>query len=220
MATKKEAISKEKIISFYMEYALEHNQKPTSVYQLMKINGASESEFYPFFGSLEGLDKEIFAVFFEKTLELLNKNPETETYGMKNKMLGFYFTFFEMLTANRSYVVMSLKEHKSHLKNLGQLSTLRNHFKNYIADIITEDERTKQDRLVSIQEKSITEAAWLQFLLTLQFWMDDTSANFEKTDLFIEKSVKTIFDLFNITPLESLIDFGKFIFKEKIQTTK
>ena len=53
-------------------------------------------------------------------------------------------------------------------------------------------------------------------LFTLKFWLDDDSAGLEKTDLFIEKSVKLSFDLMQIKPLESLVDFGKFIFKEKI----
>ena len=51
----------------------------------------------------------------------------------------------------------------------------------------------------------------------MKFWIDDTSSSFEKTDIFIEKSVNTSFDVLNIAPLKSLIDFGKFIFKEKIK---
>ena len=47
--------------------------------------------------------------------------------------------------------------------------------------------------------------------------MDDTSPAFEKTDIFIEKSVNTSFDVLNVVPLKSIIDFGKFIFKEKMQ---
>ena len=54
--------------------------------------------------------------------------------------------------------------------------------------------------------------------MTLKFWLDDTSPSFEKTDIYIEKSVKASFELMNTAPLESLIDFGKFIFKEKIHT--
>jgi hypothetical protein len=49
--------------------------------------------------------------------------------------------------------------------------------------------------------------------------MEDTSAAFEKTDIFIEKSVNTSFDVLNITPLKSVLDFGKFLFKEKMQTS-
>ena len=46
--------------------------------------------------------------------------------------------------------------------------------------------------------------------------MDDTSKGFEKTDVAIEKSVRVIFDVFETTPLESIIDFGKFLWKEKM----
>jgi hypothetical protein len=60
------------------------------------------------------------------------------------------------------------------------------------------------------------ESSWIQFLFTLKFWLDDNSPSFEKTDLFIEKSVKASFDLMQIAPMESLIDFGKFLFKEKM----
>ena len=46
--------------------------------------------------------------------------------------------------------------------------------------------------------------------------MEDASAGFEKTDVVIEKSVNTIFDVFENTPLDSILDFGKFLYKEKM----
>lgn len=216
MATKKTALTKDKIISMYMNYTLEHNEKPKSVYNFTKLNGFSETEFYSFFGTMESIEKEIFKTFLEKTVELLHKNKDYEDYDMKTKMLSFYFTFFELLSANRSYVVMSLKEHQNQLKNLMQLSGLRNSFKKYVSEIITDDFRTQQERLQNFQEKAIQEASWIQLLLTMKFWLDDSSPSFEKTDIFIEKSVKATFELMNITPIDSLIDFGKFLFKEKI----
>ena len=120
--------------------------------------------------------------------------------------------------ANRSYVTMSLKEDKNQLKNLKQLSSLRTHFKNFIAEITTDEVRIKQEKIQEFQEKAIQETAWVQFLFTLKFWLEDGSPNFEKTDIFIEKSVKLSFELMNVAPINSLIDFGKFIFKEKMQT--
>lgn len=216
MATKKTILTKDKIISMYMNYTLEHNEKPKSVYNFAKLNGFSETEFYSFFGTMESIEKEIFKTFLEKTVELLHKNKDYEDYDMKTKMLSFYFTFFELLSANRSYVVMSLKEHQNQLKNLMQLSGLRNSFKKYVSEIITDDFRTQQERLQNFQEKAIQEASWIQLLLTMKFWLDDSSPSFEKTDIFIEKSVKATFELMNITPIDSLIDFGKFLFKEKI----
>lgn len=216
MATKKTIITRDKIVSMYMNYRLENNDQPKSVYQFSKINGFDESQFYSFFGSLESVEKEIYKVFLEKTVELIQKDPAYESYDMKSKMLSFYFTFFELLSANRSYVVMSLKEHQNQLKNLMQLSGLRIEFKNYITQIISDDVRTQHEKFQNFQEKAIQETSWMQFLLTLKFWMEDESPAFEKTDIYIEKSVKATFELMNIAPLDSIIDFGKFIFKEKI----
>jgi hypothetical protein len=112
----------------------------------------------------------------------------------------------------------SLKQHKNLMLNIMILSELRKKFKKYISEIITDDFRIQQEKLQQYQEKATTESFWFQFMLSLKFWMDDTSANFEKTDIYIEKSVKASFDLMNIAPINSIIDFGKFIFKEKIQS--
>jgi hypothetical protein len=217
MATKKITLSKELIVSMYMNYILEYNEKPKSVFQFSKVNGFTESEFYTFFGTLESIEKDIFSIFFDKTIELLRKDDNYESYDMKTKLLSFYFTFFELITANRSYVTLTLKQHQNQMKNLMILSELRNKFKDYISEIITDDFRIKIEKLQQYQEKVLTESFWIQFLLTFKFWMEDTSPLFEKTDIYIEKSVKVSFELIDITPIDSLIDFGKFIFKEKIK---
>ena len=216
MATKKSTITKDKIVSMYMNYVLENSEKPKSVYHFTKLNDFTETEFYAFFGTIESIEKEIFKMFTEKTIDLLNKNKEYEMYDMKSKMLSFYFTLFEILTANRSYVVMVLKEHNNQLKKLTLLSGLRNSYKNFLTEIITDDFRTQQERFQNFQEKTFLETSWIQLLLTMKFWLDDASPAFEKTDIYIEKSVKATFELMSIAPIDSLIDFGKFIFKEKI----
>ena len=56
-------------------------------------------------------------------------------------------------------------------------------------------------------------------MATLKFWLEDTSPNFEKTDIFIEKSVDTSFEIFEIKPLKKLIDLGKFLFNEKVKSS-
>lgn len=203
----------------YMDYTLEHNEKPKSVYQFTKMNDFTESEFYSFFGNLESIEKEIYNMFFEKTLELLNKDAQYESYDMKSKLLSFYFTFFELLTANRSYVSMSLNANRNQLKNVLQLSDLRKNFKKFIGEITTDEFKIQYEKIQDFQEKALQESAWIQFVFTLKFWLEDGSPAFEKTDIFIEKSVKLSFELMNIAPINSLIDFGKFLFKEKMQTS-
>lgn len=93
MATKKTQISKDKIVSLYMDYTLEHNEKPKSVYLFSKENNFTEAEFYSFFGTLESIEKEIYKIFLDKTVALLHNDPNYLEYDMKSKMLSFYFTF-------------------------------------------------------------------------------------------------------------------------------
>ena len=107
MATKKTGITRDKIISMYMNYRLEHNEKPRSVFQFATKNGFDEKEFYTFFGTMESVEKEIFKMFLEKTVELIQKDTNYEAYDMKSKMLSFYFTFFELLSTQGNLQVLS-----------------------------------------------------------------------------------------------------------------
>ncbi len=215
MATKKN-ISNNDIILWYMDYVLEKDQQPSSIYSFAKENNINESDFYVHFASFEALEKGIFTAFFDNTVSVLNASEEYQKFDARNKLLTFYFTFFENLTANRSYVTYAL-EKKKDLKSLKVLAELRKCFINYVNSLPIETIEIKQEQLEKIQKKGLQESAWAQLLITLKFWLDDTSPSFEKTDIFIEKSINTGFDIKDTAPLKSIIDLGKFLFKEKVQ---
>jgi len=204
------------ITSLYMAYLLENNSKPSSVYLFAKENKFEETLFYKHFGSFEAIEKSIFGTFFELTIQTLSKSEDYESFDARNKLLSFYFTFFENLTANRSFMVILLKHNKEKFKQLSLLADFKKMFTEYVDSLNIETIDFKQKNITQIQRKSIKESAWVQFLVTLKFWLNDSSASFEKTDIFIEKSVNTTFDLIDTTPLKSIIDFGKFLYKEKM----
>jgi len=214
---KKKNISKEFIISSFMEYVLENNQKPQSVYTFTRTYNFDEALFYKHYGTIDAVETDVFIEFFNRTISVLHKSEDYLTYDARHKLLSFYYTFFENLTANRSYVLHALSKNKNSLKSMKLLSPIKKEFAKYITNLQIELIQTNQEQFDKIQEVGLKESAWIQMLLTLKFWMDDTSPSFEKTDVFIEKSVNTTFDLLDVAPLKSLIDFGKFIFKEKIR---
>ncbi|WP_416443666.1 TetR/AcrR family transcriptional regulator [Leeuwenhoekiella sp. A16] len=212
--TKKKVVTRENVISYYMTYVLENGKRPASVYKFCKDNNIAEGEFYNFFGSFEGIREEIWVSFFENTVSVLHKDPSYSAYANQDKMLAFFYTFFELLTANRSYVLFTLNESNNSLKNMSQLRALRLKVRDYASTLIEESNEQKSFKITKNPVSIFSEGAWLQLLFLLKYWMDDNSAGFEKTDVAIEKSVKAIFDVFETTPLESLLDFGKFLFKE------
>ena len=153
---------------------------------------------------------------FLQSIMLINHDALYSTYSNREKMLAFFYTFFEMLTLNRSYVLFVLRENKIVLKNLSQLKGLRRNVKEFASQLIQEKNDEKQLKVLKQSVTVFSEGAWLQMLFLLKYWMDDNSASFENTDLAIEKSVRAIFDVFDTKPLESIIDFGKFLWKEKM----
>jgi len=212
---KKKIILSEDIISFYMEYILEHNEKPKSVFSFAKKHNFEEDIFYKYFANFKVLEQTVFKTFFDKTISLIEKSDEYQSYDTRNQILSFYYSFFELLTANRSYVVFALVENKNNLKYIYSLHLLKQSFTNFIENLDIELLDTKQETINKIQQTTLKESAWLQLLFTIKYWLDDSSPSFEKTDIFIEKAVNTSFDLLNIHPLRSVIDFGKFLFKDK-----
>ena len=214
MAKKKNSTSTD-LISYYMEYTLEHNAAPKSVYIFAKKYNFQEEIFYKYFGNFDALEQTIFKTFFDNTIILLEKSDDYKSYESRNQLLSFYYSFFELLTANRSYVVYALEGNKNNLTKSKSLKGLKHSFTKYIESLNIPLLEIKQETLDKIQNTTLKETAWLQLSLTMKYWLKDTSPSFEKTDVFIEKSVNTSFDILNTKPIKSIIDLGKFLYKDK-----
>ena len=223
MATTKKATSKSKpldenqLISRSMQAVLESNETPKNVFSFCKQQELDETEFYAHFNSLDALRQTIWVKFFENAVATIEKEPDFVGYSDKNKLLTLFFTLFEILTLNRSYVSFALVENKEGLQNLKSLSDFRRHFKKYVSEVVISPTSQPIEKLADVTQKVYAEGAWIQFMFLLKFWLDDTSKGFEKTDILIEKSVNTVVDLADTKPLESLFDLGKFLWKEKMQ---
>ena len=206
---------KKKIFEYYIKSVLENDKQPSSVFRFCKDFKIKESEFYKYFASLDYLRNQIFLEFFNNTKSLIQKEKDYSSKSPKEKLLIFYFTFFEVLLLNRSYVLFALQSGKSRFEKMDELKSFRTSFKKFISILIREGNANKQNFISRRSEVIFSEGAWIQLIFLLKFWIEDASPDFEKTDVAIEKSVRTVFDLFDSTQFESVIDFGKFLWKEK-----
>lgn len=211
-----EVINEEHILSYYTDYTLLNGKKPNSVYEFAKVNGFEEADFYKYYSSFEMIEKEYFANMFKYTIELLNKNESYQNYSSSDKLTSFYFTFFEMATANRSFVKYLVESDKNAIKSMSKLRLLRELYLDFAIQILEKPIKIEQKSVVKVQDKVLQELSWLQFSTIFNFWLYDESPNFEKTDIFIEKSVKASFDLAYNIPTKGIIDLGKFLWKEQM----
>ena len=222
MATTKKAKAKQEIIddkliiTHFMNDVLQNNEEPKNVYVFCQKHSIEETDFYAFFGSFDSLKETIWEKFIENALNTINSDKNFQSFSDKDKLLTLYFTLFEILTLNRTYILFYLKENRNGLKNLKDLKRFRAHFKDFIKEITNKETNPIFGKLNKIKEPTYAEGAWLQFLFLLKFWIDDTSKAFEKTDILIEKSVTTVVGLLDTKQLENLFDLGKFLWKEKM----
>ena len=215
MAPQKE-INEIDIVTKYIDTLLTTGEPPKSIYVFSQQLSIEESEFYTYFTSFEHLEERIFTLFFENAISVLEKNEDFNQYDAKNKVLSLYFTYIEILTTNRSYVLLALKGSGKSFQQSKKLKGLKKMFGNFTKTLHIDKINIKQETIEKLQDKGIQEGFWLQFLMIIKYWMEDTSASFEKTDLFIEKSVQASFDVLQTKPAKSIIDLGKFLLKERM----
>jgi hypothetical protein len=216
---KKKSVTSSDIITLFMDYVVENNSKPTSVDSFIKYCDIDEKSFYQYFNSFEKIEKKIFKKIFKSSLGILNENSDFLLFDNRNKILSLYFTLFESLSLNREYVAIVLSGYENKLKALSKLSGMKKSYFSFLDLLELDSILLKFEGIESFQKNTVKKTAWIQLLLILEFWLEDTSDSFEKTDIFIEKSINTSFDLLEHSFLNSFIDLSKFLYKEKFQST-
>ena len=214
---KKKNVNTDDIIKWYMIAVVKKGSRPESIKTFAESFNFKENIFYEHFRSFIHLEQIIYKKFIVESLALLTNSEEYAQFSARNKLLSFYFTLFELLTVNRAFVLLTLKKQGISLESLKVFKKMRKVYVHYFHSLNIETFDFREKTLNKLQSKFLENAGWLQFLGILKFWLDDNSTHFEKTDILIEKSVNTGFDLINTQPIVSLIDLGKFIYKEKVK---
>jgi hypothetical protein len=84
-------------------------------------------------------------------------------------------------------------------------------------ELVVEGQETREiePRSIPFITAKYPDLMWLLVLSILDFWINDDSRLFEKTDTLIEKSVNTAMDWMGRTPFDSLFDLGKFLYQNR-----
>ncbi|MGE8512692.1 MAG: TetR/AcrR family transcriptional regulator [Chryseobacterium culicis] len=214
----KNIITEDKIFELYGDYVLNHGERPKNIYRFAKDNEFEEKDFYDYFSSFEQIEKSMLVNLFDKSVELASEVNNSDEITSKEKLLNVYFIFFENMTMNRSLVLMILGNNKVHLAKIS--NQLKETHRQFIKTLDFNDWEMIQkakDNVKNFHEKAREEALWIHLVSIIEFWKKDTSPSFEKTDIFIEKTIDTGFELMDNEPLRKVVDLGKFLFKEKFK---
>ena len=205
----------DKITAAYKEFVLMHGHEPPSVFQFTKELKLAEDEFYKHYGSFASVKKHIWKGYIANTTEVLHNDVSYSDYSVREKLLSFYYTLVEVLKKDRSYVLVCLKELKKTDLTPRFLKDFKSEFKEYIDNLVAEGLETEEIMKRPVITERYYDGLWLQLMFVINFWIKDDSANFEKTDAAIEKSVNLSFEFMGKGPLDMMVDFAKFLYQNR-----
>jgi AcrR family transcriptional regulator len=199
----------------YIKYWLEHGRNPISIFAFCQQLNVTEAAFYELYSSFDAVEKDIWRAFFEETLDKLKEDETYKTYGVREKLLAFYFLWVQQLRGNRSYILLQKEKYLAPPLHLEKLEAFRVAFYDYVRELIKEGYATGEVKERKYVSDQYVHGFWLQALFVLQYWIKDDSERFEMTDAAIEKAVNLSFQLISSNTLDSILDFGKFVFTRK-----
>lgn len=202
---------KETIKNAYVDHVLTEGTKPKSVYIFAKKQQMSEAEFYEFFGSFAALEQSIWTDIGKSVIDEVKTQEVWSGYAAREKALSFFYGFFEQLKKSRSFAVYSLNNTPKGLSTPYVFEGLKTLFLDFAVEILDEGLESGELTDRKFFAKRYKDALWGQLVFILHFWVKDESAGFEKTDEAIEKGLNVTFDLFQRSPIDNLIDYGKFL---------
>jgi len=195
---------------------LEHGSMPASIFKFAKELDMKEEVFYTYFTSFERVKSAIWVRIFEDTLEAVATQEVYKEYAVREKFLSFLYTWIEELKKNRSYLLILYQDQATAFKTLpSDAREFKEKFTDFASELILEGKETQEIASRPFITEKYDEALWLQVAFVFRYWMSDRSANFEKTDAAIEKSVNLAFDLMGKSALDSFLDFAKFLYQTK-----
>jgi len=208
-------MDKQQLRDAYKLYWLENGKSPVSVYAFCKMVSLPEPAFYDLYSSLEAVEKDIWLGIFEDTINQLQGDEIYRNYSAREKLLTFYFMWVQKLKADRSYILLQQEKFRFPVLHQGQLETFKKAFYKYVEDLVKEGYQTSEIKERKYISDQYVHGFWVQALFVLRYWINDSSERFEMTDAAIEKAVHLSFQLIASNTLDSLFDFGKFMFTGK-----
>lgn len=203
----------ESIQKAYIDFVLTEGEQPKSVYIFAKKNKMPEEEFYRFFASFDAIEQNIWTNFAVKTIVEIKTQDVWAQYTSREKALSFFYSFFELIKGSRSFVVYSVKKQPKSFSTPQTFSGIKEVFENFCQSLIAEGIESNELSERKFFSNRYKDALWVQLVFILNFWINDSSTGFEKTDEAIEKGINVTFDLFQRSPIDNLFEYGKFLAK-------
>jgi hypothetical protein len=200
-----------KFIEAYKE-AIISSEETVNAFTLAKKIDATEQDFYQLFNSPDDLGRKIWAGIGEEVTSRLNESDSFANYSSREKLLTYFFTFFEVAVTSRLFIEVTIN--RARLQR-----TYKDQFKTFVGDIVQEGIVADEIKERLTLSNYYPDMLWELHLRLVRFWLTDTSEHFVETDKAIEIYSKVPLEFMGHNLLDSVFETAKFQF-EQLKTDK
>lgn len=204
-----------KIKQAFKALSLEKEVIPVSMKEIAEMAELSLEDVTEHYAGIDAISGDVWMDYLRDTMAALDASEEFPEYSTREKLLAFYYTFIEVIRPERKFILLYEDDLGIWNYKPAFLVLVKGAFLEYVDALVMEGKETDEieDRYMIGGE--YTGWHWPQFLYLLNFWVNDKSPEFAKTDQAIEKSVNLGFDLMGRNVLDSAADFLKFLVSRK-----
>lgn len=174
-------------------------------YTVSKKVGISEKEFFEHFTSVDDIGRHIWKGLGDSVIEALSGSENFNSFPPRQKILSYFFTFFEDAINERTFIEHTIGES-------ALLSQYKERFKTFIGDIVQEGIAVEDIKERLSLSNYYPDLLWELHLRLIRFWLKDSSEHFVETEKAIEIYSKVPLELMGPNLLDSIFQTVKFDF--------
>lgn len=204
------SVSLEKLMVAYKAEITLQGQLPDTFPDFCASAGFDVYSVEPQYRSFAAIEKAIWEDYLVTTLEEITSQEVYAEYSVREKLLSFYYTLFEVLKPDRKFAVWRMEQWYLWNLNPVELSSFQEQFEQYVTALVAEGLASGEieGRWVLGERYAGWHKHQLRYLLT--YWADDQSEALQNSDEAVEKAVNLGFDLMGKNVLDTALDFVKF----------
>lgn len=202
--------TKDRLIDAVVQHWREHGRAPESVFRLCRDHGIEERDFYAAFPSLEAAEGAHWERMLDRVIGAVESGPEWTGFSARQRLLAFLYAFFEAALGERTLILLRIAP----LRVTDRPAFLRGferRFERFADGLIAygrvSGEVADRGRLTRLYPRGL----YAHLRACLEFFAQDESAGFERTDAFIEKTVALAFDVVGTQAIDSAFDLARFL---------
>lgn len=213
MATKK--VTAAVIKAKYIDHVVGAGDHPSDIYAFCSDIKISDVDFLKSYSDIQEVHVDVWKDFMTDTLSALADDDQFATFSGREQLLAFYYTHVEVLKQHRDFILIDRSRMKVPIPLPQFMVTYKDTFVGFAKSLIAYAMETGEVADRKFLNSQYARGVWAQLYWVVQFWIKDSSNEFELTDAAIEKAVNLSLELVKPGPLDSMIDFAKFIYQNR-----